>query len=491
MRGGRILGGKRWPVFLAAGLLAFVLLVGPALAQETNDLEEALSGFEETAPTAEEGDLEDVLDQFGDQAPEAGQADATSGASPNILPRPSWLDLNGGISLLGVCNLAHQAPQAGQTDHRGLSSLRARASLEADVRLSLSWRARASGHAFYDLAYAIRGREDYTDQVLDEYEQEVELDEAYIQGSLLPQVDIKVGRQIVVWGKSDNLRVTDILNPIDNRRLGLTDIEELRLPVAMTRLDAYLGPWDLCGLVIHEVRFNKTPVYGSDFYPAPTPAPEDKKPGAGIDNQQYALALNGTFSGWDLSLYAASVFDQESHLEMTAAGLEGVHGRIYMAGLAADVVMGSWLMKGETAFLHGLEFLALPDEKMSRLDLLLGVEYSGFAETSIALEAVCRHIIDFDQRLEGGPDDAREDDFQWAFRLNRDFLNDRLTLTLLASAFDALAQGGAFERLQLDYELTDSLLITLGLVLYQSGDRAFTENIGDNDRLFGQIRYSF
>ena len=66
----------------------------------------------------------------------------------------------------------------------------------------------------------------------------------------------------MVWGKSDNLRVTDVLNPLDNREPGLVDIEDLRLPTTMTKLDLYLGDWNLSGMVVHEVRFNKAPALG-------------------------------------------------------------------------------------------------------------------------------------------------------------------------------------------------------------------------------------
>ena len=81
--------------------------------------------------------------------------------------------------------------------------------------------------------------------MLDAYEQESELREVYLQGALASALDIKVGRQIVVWGKSDNIRITDVLNPIDNREPGLVDIEDVRLPLTMSRLDFYFGDWGL------------------------------------------------------------------------------------------------------------------------------------------------------------------------------------------------------------------------------------------------------
>ena len=67
--------------------------------------------------------------------------------------------------------------------------------------------------------------------------------------------DLKAGRQIVVWGRMDNIRVNDVLNPLDLRIPGLTDIEDLRLPVFMTRVDYYLANIALTGYLIHERRY--------------------------------------------------------------------------------------------------------------------------------------------------------------------------------------------------------------------------------------------
>ncbi len=182
-----------------------------------------------------------------------------------------------------------------------------------------------SGHGFYDAAYAIQGREQYTASLLDEYEQELEFDEVYVEGSLTSSLDVKIGRQVVVWGKADNLRVTDILNPLDNRVRGMVDIKYKRLPVTMSKLDYYTGDWNLSTILVNEIRFDKNPVYNCDFYPGARPAVPEKKPtNFSLDTQQLGLAVNGIFSGWDLSFYQAWVYDNralpESHKRNSCSG---------------------------------------------------------------------------------------------------------------------------------------------------------------------------
>ncbi len=117
-------------------------------------------------------------------------------------------------------------------------------------------------------------------------------------------LDLKFGRQIVIWGKPDSIRITDIINPLDNRNPGIVDIEDLRLNETMTRLDYYFGDWNLSGILIHEPRLDIEVVFGSDYRPSNvfgSPIlyanfPDLNEPNPTLENTQYALSLDGRFS---------------------------------------------------------------------------------------------------------------------------------------------------------------------------------------------------
>jgi len=482
--------------------LLFTLFAMPSFAEnkatlddkksETSDdiMQEVLEGFDDEPKDGEKITTEDdILKGFDDDTKATGLKQKKGEIKPSIF------SLNGDIELGASYNFAHHKPEGNETDWRGLSRLRTELNLELNAKFFSSWQARISGKGAYDFAYAIQGRDEFTDDVLDNYEKELEFGEIYIQGSLVKSLDIKLGRQIVVWGKSDNIRVTDVLNPLDMREPGLTDIEDVRLPVAMSKLDYYVGDWSLTGIAIHEIRFNKSPEYGNDFYPGSQPPPHDDKPDHGGKNTEYAAAINGIFSGWDISFYWADYYNDMPHMEMVSAGpppqTELKHARLKMIGAALNTAMGNWLLKTEAAYIDGFEFFNAPDKEYSRTDLLAGIEYSGFKDTTVSIEAVNRHINDFDDVIKLPPDEAQEDEFQWVFRLTRKFLNDTLTLILLASTYNGTGQDGAFQRFSAEYDVTDSIEIAGGVVLYQSGDLARFKNTGDNDRLFCEIKYSF
>jgi hypothetical protein len=430
--------------------------------------------------------LEDILGGFDDPAIFEDQRETSFG-------KLSFWDLTGSFTSSASYNFAHNPPSGNGTDYRGLSRWRQELQLDLDLTLSSKWDAKISGRMFHDFVYGIRGRDNYTDDVLDQYENEAEIREAYIQGRLLPSVDIKFGRQIVVWGKSDNIRVTDVLNPLDNREPGMVDIENLRLPVTMTRLDYYFGDWNLSCVAVHEIRFNKEPVFGSDFFPLDAPPPFEEVPENSLKNTELGAALKGIFSGWDLSVFIARFFDDQAHVEQVSdSETQQVHSRLIMTGAAANIARGNWLLKTEAAYLDGLEFTALDGEYRSRLDLLGGFEYSGFSNTMIALEVVNRHLVgNLDSKMEKSLDYTGQNEIQSVLRYQRDFLNETVNLTALVMAFGATGKEGALQRISVKYDLRDALSVTGGMVVYQSGRDIFFEDIGGNDRLFLEARYSF
>ncbi len=458
-------------------LLAFLVIMGSfatvfcgqdTFAQAQEEMDGFLDGFEEEG--GEEVTREEVSED-----------------------EPSGWSLDGEITFTTTFNFSPDA----SSPWNGFTMVRPEGEVTLKKRISPAWQAQASVRGFYDLVYVLRGRDDYTHEVLDDYEKEFEVLDTFVQGSLTKKLDVKIGRQIVVWGPLFNIRVTDVLNPLDLRLPGLTDLDVLRLPVTMLKLDYFFGSWDLSGMWIPEIRFSKRPAFGSDFFPFPMRMPTEESPDNGFefDDAEWAVALLGNFSGWDLGFHWAYVYEDQPHAFVVSPGPQErrvlKHARTHMFGAEGNVALGNWLLKGEIALFEGLEYSNTPGVDYWRLDVGGGLEYAGFRETIISIEAVNRHIFDHDPLLELPGDEVRENEFQWAFRFVRDFLNETLTLFVVASTFGVKADDGAFERLALEYDITDAIAIMGGVVFYQSGDKGRFKNVSANDRLFLDLTYSF
>lgn len=477
---------------LAAAVLLLPFPAGadkPAVAPETG-YEDVLSGFDQNGPPAV-----DNLSATGEDTAAA-----------------SWLDVSGEATLSSVWNVAHEAPDPGETDHRGLSRLRAELDLVLKADLSDAWRLQISGRGFYDFAYHIEGHGNYTREVLDEYEDELEFRETYIEGKLLPALDIRAGRQILIWGNSETFRVTDVLNPLDNRDPGLVDIEDLRLPVCMVRTDYHwrdsFGYYNLTGVVIPELRFNKNPVYGNDFFPFDFPLPHEVTPAQNFENSEYALAFKGVFRNWDLSLYGAYYYDNDFYMKKTGEQAypvqlpdgstiwqtydtyERQHARLWMTGLSANFALGDWLLKTELARFDGYKYANAANEKAQTRGLA-GVEYMGFTDTTLTLEFMQTGLHGFKHAMREAPDYADSSQFQTAFRFTQDRLHNRLELVFVAIVMGIDAKDGLIERLSAAYDITDNFTVTGGCVFYQDGDNVMYDDLHDNNRVFVDLTYSF
>ncbi len=485
-------------------LFIIVLLIGLGnpgviLAQDTSDdsgLEEALSGFEVEA-SAEEDDL---LSGFDDEKDENGTDEEIESADEEESRERTLLSFSGSAGLNASYSYSKEAPaDKTQADWSGLTKLRPYFSLTWDAKLGENWKTRISGKAFYDLAYGMKDSETFSDEVLSELEKEAELREIYLEGNPFGNLDIKLGKQIVSWGVANSLRVVDVLNPTDDREFGMTDLEDIRLPINMTKLDYYIGDLKLEAVAVHEIKFNKSTPFGSDFNPS-TQKINEVIPESSAENTEYGLALIGKFSGWDASLHWAQYFDDTAHFKITKVTfirggavpiLEQRHSRLTMGGATLSIPSGNFIWKAEAAKLQGMEFALVTDKTFSRTDVLVGSEYSGWSDTSLTFEFGIQHLNDFDVKLEESPDSQLEDRIATTVSFMQDYINQTLHLSLVGMMIGKSGQDGGLNRMSLEYDVMDAFSVTGGVMLYQTGDNAYFKNLNENDRIFFEVRYSF
>jgi uncharacterized protein DUF1302 len=451
---------KRLSLARALLALVFLLLLGAAPGEEDEDLEGVLGGFEDEA-----------------SPPEVAPDDAA--------PERIW-DLSGSAEISGSVNTRSHESDTG-TDYSGLQRLRGRLNLQLDVDLLEAWQLRLEGWGFYDPAYAINGRSDYTKAVLRDYELDGDVGEAWVAGEPLENLDLKIGRQVVIWGRSETLRVLDVLNPLDNREPARVDLEDLRRPLSMLRADAYAGGWSATAIAIPEIRFDRKPVVGSDFFPGVFELREEKP--QHFEDTELAGAINGIFSGWDVSFHGAWFWNDQPRLAGFGPSARLVHDRLWMLGSGGNYTLGSWLVKVEVAYLDGLDFFGT--DSKSRVDALLGVEYYGIADTTFVVEALDRHLFDYESALRRAPSFTREDTTEIALRLTRNFWNDRLHVTGVAVLLGWDARDGAIARVDVDYDVLDALVVGVGFLLYEKGELPPLRGWADNDRLLFQLKWSF
>jgi len=373
-----------------------------------------------------------------------------------------------------------------KSPHNGLNSLQTSLYVESEYEFNKNHKLRVSAKVFYDFIYDVYNSRNYTQEEKDELRFEAEVFDLYLQGKITPTLDYKIGRQVVVWGRSDTIRITDVLNPLDSRSPGVIDIEDLRLPVGMLKLDYYEGAYNANVIVIGETRYTKNPVFGSDFYPFTTQPPQENIK----NNPTIAFSFNGSFTSWDFSLYATKTRSDSGHIELVGAEPKLIHENLYMLGYALNYIYNSWLFKSEAAYFDGYKFLKTGSKTFSEVDVLVGVEYNGIRDTLMAIEIANKHINSYDTLLKTQNLPVLKNTTQYAFRANSDFLNASLKGNYLVSLFGKGLDEGGFQRVWFDYEINDNINSSLGYVDYIGGSILF-DAINDNDMLFASLKYSF
>lgn len=482
--------------------------------------ENLLEGFEDQENTASKKDEEELLEGFGEDAGE----DSAIVAEPQSYS-PRRLDWNGYLRLGSSYTFAHNGSGDHYTypDWQGLSMLRPEVYLNLDARLCDALSVKFGVSGWYDFAYDIKGMDTFQYTGIDEQTAyETEIEEAYLYAKVNPKIDLKVGRQIVTWGKADFLSVTNIINPMDLRSLGTPG--EARLPVGMVRMDFFHNALTVTGISIFEKRFNQIPVYGEEFWPYKYGGIDYDKPGESLENLEYAVAINYRPSAVDLTLYYADIFDNMPYIEpVTDGGLGRIdykhitHARIKMAGAAFSLpFFNTVILKGEAAYVDGLKYIANPiippvspqlelpiaasDQSYSRVDGLLAFEYTGIKDTIIIAEFLANYRIDYQSMFidKDGVSQSEEKtgddiDVGWSAGVNRSFLRNTMNVRLGALAYQQKNADVMIQTLMASYDLTDYLKVTSALLFFDINAESdlIRDNLSDNDRIYLEVKYSF
>ena len=358
--------------------------------------------------------------------------------------------------------------------HETQSSRKISLFLEYNKALTHELKLKINAKAYHDFVYDKQG-DSYTADEKKAFRNEIELYDFFIQGALSENLDMKLGRQVVVWGKSDTIRITDMLNPLDFRKPAMVDIEDLRLPVVMAKFDYYVDNWHISPVVIAEQRLSKNPPFGSVFYPSPTKIPLQEAP----NDTTYALNIGGEFSGFDADFYAAHIYPQDTF------GLPQINLRekINMFGASVNYVRGSWLFKSELASLHDLVYKTHGAQTFNRDDVLVGFEYNGLTDTKLSFDTSVRHF-------HTSASDIQTNYYQSAFRANKDMLNATLHANYLLTLNGKKVDEGGFQRVWFKYDIQDALSVSVGMVDYIGGSTGL-DKIKENDIVFAEVSYSF
>jgi hypothetical protein len=88
------------------------------------------------------------------------------------------------------------------------------------------------------------------------YSQNDYLRELYVD-TMVGDTEVRVGKQQVVWGTADGIKLLDIINPTDYREFAQNTMEDSRIPVWMIKADTYVGDTGSMQFILAQAEENK------------------------------------------------------------------------------------------------------------------------------------------------------------------------------------------------------------------------------------------
>ena len=329
---------------------------------------------------------------------------------------------------------------------------------------------------------------------------ETEMRETYVTVSPVDFLDLSVGRQIVSWGKSNVLLVNDVVNPRDNREFATLSIESIRLATGMAKLDLFNENWGVSAILIPEIRQNKNPKFGDNFYPSDFKGLVENKPASNIENPQFAFALSGSLGPLDLSFYKSRLYSKSPVARATdaivygdgaslATNYELFYDLLDHEGMSTSLTEDKFAFNFDLARFTGLSMLAA-DKPNERIDLGSSVEWRRTDTSMLSLEFVKRfskYKLDLPEYLRF----TQPREYEYALSFSEMLLRNKLQVEATAVAFGLNAKNGGFSRFTANYNWNDSLSIYTRLINYYSGDDVLFQRVADNDQIILGSKISF
>lgn len=350
-------------------------------------------------------------------------------------------------------------------------------------------------------SYALGDTAVYANPVL--YERDgtvrpVELREAYIDlhGTLL---DVRVGKQQIIWGTGDGVFITDIVSPKDMSQFLIPDFEELRLAVTGARLNLHAGtqglelvwlPW-----FTPSVSPSATGIWAPAMPFATTPTIQPGSlPAMSLQNGEYFARYSWMGPAADVSLMGGwfwndtPVFRVVSFTPPSSLTVKPEYYQVAAGGYAVSGALGPFILRSEGAFYGNKRFQGSPMvypegyAEKNELEYLVGTDFS-LAGYNFGLQFIQDIILDHEPAL---VDDAVRNTA--TFVVARTCLDD--TLTAEVFVYLGLAAPDALIKPKVTWDVADGLEFFAGAYIFL-GDSGDFGQYDANDGAYVGAKLSF
>lgn len=313
----------------------------------------------------------------------------------------------------------------------------------------------------------------------------------------------RLGKQQIVWGRLDGIKVLDLLNPQDYREFILDDFGDSRIGLWSAYLDYSIGDWRAELALVPDSTGHRIPESGAWFeltaprfrYGAdpsqPAPPVATVEPGHSLSDTAAGLRLSRQLGAAEFSAVAYTGVDPEPLGRLIVVNSQSVVERFYerrdAAGFSVDMGLGRAVARVEYVYQPERAFNTRSTDGLGVAELdqhraAVGVDIDAAGGIFMNLQ----YVVD---TVSAAPDDLvrpAEDRIGTLF-LRRGFAYD--TLTVEARWYHSFTDDDDLAALSVEYAFSDSTTITLAAQQFSGSDVGLFGQFADRDRILLSLRH--
>lgn len=330
---------------------------------------------------------------------------------------------------------------------------------------------------------------------------DLELRELYLR-TQLGKTHLTLGKQQVVWGKADGLKLLDVVNPQIFREFILDNFDDSRIPLWTVNAELSLGKSNLQFLWIPDRTYHLLPESDATFaFTSPLVVPQAppgvpvnlrsiERPNNFLMDSDVGMRLSTFWHGWDLTfnyLYHYAdfpVFFQSLSLAPSGAVITVTprYERNHLFGGSFSNAFGDLTVRGEATY-NTDRFVLTTNRtdgdgviNSGEVAYVLGLDWFGIQDSLVSFQL-------FQSWLRNPAPGMVRDPLETTstLLLRRHFLNETVEAEVLW--LHNLNVGDGLIRPKISYELRDNVKVWLGFDLFYGNRNGLFGQFDQNDRL--------
>lgn len=313
---------------------------------------------------------------------------------------------------------------------------------------------------------------------------------------------LRAGRQLVIWGVADALRITDQVSPMDMTEFLAQDYDDIRQPVNALRLYAFTPIMKVEAVVVPLFEGYVLPVDRANPWsvlPTGTAlplryAPEGCEPKFRMKNVEYGARLGFNLPGVDFSLTGLYTWNKQPvvayELGLGELLVKPQYYRMGMVGADISVPWGQVVLRGEGAFNIGKHYSYTPfapsvQKGFNAVNWMVGLDWYAPNEWTISGQFSMEDILNYEDCIA-----QKNHQMLGTLNVSKKLINS--TLQLSDFTYYDITNRGWFSRFSVDYALSDQIHLSCGYDwLGGRKDEGIFGRYRKNSEVWVKARYSF